>query len=242
MLLSISYLNAQKVNQQENTPSTGEATEQIDIKAELQKIISIKYLNRYAKSVARFEQQDQANATGKTEILFVGSSSIRKWYSLTQDMLPYNVLNRGFGGSTLADVIYFYPQLVEKYNPKTIFLYEGDNDISTGQVTPEKFLKLFQLFEKITAQRLPQAKIYFISIKPSPARMKKWTKIHKANMLVKEETEKNSNLFYIDVSSPMFLENNTVNINLFTKDRLHMNKMGYNLWAKIVKKQLDTIY
>ena len=87
---------------------------------------------RFSDEIAAFEAWDAKNATPDDAILFVGSSSIRLW-STAEAFPDKPVVNRGFGGSELSDVMHFFDVLVARHTPTTIVLYEGDNDIEHGK-------------------------------------------------------------------------------------------------------------
>ena len=107
----------------------------------------------------------------KDAVLFVGSSSIRSWKNLRRDFPQLNLINRGFGGSRLEDVNFYFDRIVAPYNPKTIVLYAGENDVNDG-IAPEKVLADFQQFSKMVRARFPKAKLIYVSLKPSPTRWK----------------------------------------------------------------------
>ncbi len=193
--------------------------------------------NRFENDIHKFEIQDQANPPDKNLILFTGSSSIRFWKTLKSDFEGHNVLNRGFGGSEFSDLIYFYERIVLSYKPFKVFLYEGDNDVANGKM-PQVILKDFQtLVDKIHTD-LPNTKIYFISIKPSPSRWHLKDKIEEANDLIRKQCEKNDLLEYIDIYTPM-IKNKRPYSGYFIGDSLHMSPLGYDLWAEKVAPYID---
>ena len=53
-------------------------------------------------------------------LLFVGSSSIRRWVDLAEHMAPIPVINRGFGGSKIGDVIYHAETLFQARAPRAL--------------------------------------------------------------------------------------------------------------------------
>ncbi len=205
---------------------------------EMSNYLDTTYLNRYEEDILKFEKEDSAKGINEGEILFLGSSSIRKWFSLKEDMKPIPVLNRGFGGSTLPEAIYYFNRIAMPYKPSAIVLYEGDNDITAPFLTPEVILEMFNLFVRLTEKHLAHTPIYFLSIKPSPARIKFTDKLLITNMLIKEQCNKNANLNFINISDAMYNNDGEVREDIFKKDRLHMNKKGYDIWKGIVKDVL----
>src|SRR5262249_22553589 len=134
--------------------------------------------------------------------LFVGSSSIRLWKTLAQDFPNHRVINRGFGGSQIADVTAYADRVILPYKPKLILVYAGDNDIAADRA-PEQVLADFQALAKAIHGTLPEVRILFISIKPSISRWPLVEKIKAANQLVDEFTRHDARLGFIDVFTPM---------------------------------------
>jgi lysophospholipase L1-like esterase len=192
--------------------------------------------SRWDKVIAAFERQDLAKPPPKNAILFVGSSSIRLW-DLSKSFPDTDVINRGFGGSQLADSVHFAPRLVLKHQPRTVVLYAGDNDIGAGK-TPEKVAADFQDFARIIRAGLPKAKVIFMSIKPSILRWKLWDKMQRTNALIEAHC-KREGLAYVDVASPMLGKDGKPRPELFALDGLHLNEKGYALWTSILKPQLS---
>ncbi|MEA2041384.1 MAG: GDSL-type esterase/lipase family protein [Bacteroidota bacterium] len=204
----------------------------------LSKLADTSHLKRFEREILKFEEEDSLNGFPLYAALFVGSSSIRKWSNLKDSMKPITVINRGFGGSTMEELVFYFPRIVYKYKPKNILVYEGDNDLSTAGNSPEQFAEVFDLFLEICADVLPDSRIYFISIKPSPARMRYFDKMQKGNRLIKDKCRNNNRLTYINVSTPMFEKNGKLKNDIFLKDRVHMNEKGYEIWNSIIKAQL----
>ena len=156
----------------------------------------------------------------KNPVVFVGSSSIRKWY--TADYFPdVPIVNRGFGGSHISDVIFFINETVLKFNPKVIVFYAGDNDINFGKSYQTVFEDYVNFVEKVRA-KVPNTRIVFIPIKPSPARWSLWNEMEKANHAIQKYSQKHSFLYYIDTASPMLNNRGKPKSSLFAKDSLQI--------------------
>jgi lysophospholipase L1-like esterase len=192
---------------------------------------------RWEKDIAAFEQRDQEKPPPKNAILFAGSSSIRLW-DLTKSFPGMETINRGFGGSQLADVVHFAPRIVLPYQPRRIVLYAGDNDIAVGK-TPEQVHADFQAFDRAVHEKLPKIRIVYISIKPSLRRWHLIDKIRKANALIEAECKKSDRLVYLDVVAPMLGKDGKPRPELFADDGLHLNAKGYALWAELLKPHLE---
>ncbi len=189
---------------------------------------------RFSEVVAGFKSADSLNKPRPNSVLFVGSSSIRGWKTLSADFPELNVLNRGFGGSHMSDLLFYMDDLVFPYHPNAILVYEGDNDIASGK-TPEKVLSDYNIFVSRVLEKWPKMPLFFISIKPSLARIEHMENMAKANALIKARTEEVENLYYIDVFTPMLGEDGTPRKDIFGHDGLHMNEVGYALWTEVIK-------
>ncbi len=192
----------------------------------------------------RFENEIQSLIAGDTSvgnqnlILFTGSSSIRFWSSLKQDFPEHNVVNRGFGGSEMKDLLYYAEPLILKHKPKKIFIYEGDNDINSG-TTPEEILRTADEILKLIRARLPKrVEIIFISAKPSVARWQLKEPYQVFNSQLKEWTSKQKRVKFADVWTPMLNDKGEVRTDLFVEDNLHMNQKGYEIWTTVLRKYL----
>lgn len=193
---------------------------------------------RWQGPLTDFLKADKEHQPDNDGVLFVGSSTIRMWTNLAQDFRQVPVvINRGFGGSTLADCSLFARELVVRYKPKQVLVYAGDNDLAEGQ-SPLQVLESFIRFEKTVRAELPNARIDFISIKPSPSRENLLDKIRTTNRLIAGYVHTLHNSAYIDIYTPMLDEEGHPRIDLFRPDRLHLNDSGYRLWQSIIVSHL----
>jgi lysophospholipase L1-like esterase len=190
---------------------------------------------RFAKDIETFEIWDRKNSFPSNAILFVGSSSIRLWP--TANTFPGNpIINRGFGGSEISDVIHYYNQVVRPYEPSVIILYAGDNDIAGGKGA-EQVLRDFKAFADRVQTEMPETRLLFISIKPSVARWDKWPTMVDANNLVREYATEHPNLGYVDLATPLLNEDGDPK-DVFVDDGLHLNERGYFLWQQALAPYL----
>lgn len=190
------------------------------------------------KEIQAFKQQDSQQMPPRDAILFVGSSSIKLWNNL-QEMFPkHTVINRGFGGSNLLDLQRYLNDIVLPYQPKQIVIYSGENDIAGGNVQAPEVLERFQDVFQSIRQELPQVPVVFVSIKPSPSRLKYKPIIEEANLLIKDYLQTQPKTKYVDVYKPMLQPNGKPKPEIFTQDSLHMNQQGYQIWRKKIKSSL----
>jgi lysophospholipase L1-like esterase len=188
-------------------------------------------------AIRKFEESDRAAPPKPGEIVFAGSSSIRFWDTLADDMKPLDVLNRGFGGSQIADVNHFAPRIVIPYRPRAVVLYCGDNDLAASK-SPETVFGDFKEFVQIIHGALPDTWIYFISIKPSTLRWSIWPKMQQANRMIEEFARTQQRVQFIDVSSAMLDSTGNPKRDLLKPDGLHPTPKCYQLWTSIIKPVL----
>ncbi|MGN6166033.1 MAG: GDSL-type esterase/lipase family protein [Flavisolibacter sp.] len=192
----------------------------------------------FANEIKAFKTQDSISFPPGNAILFVGSSSFRKWTDVQSYFPDHKIINRGFGGSILPDVIRYEKEIIAPYHPKQVVIYCGDNDLaSSDTVTPDIVVKRFkQLFHLIRTD-VPKANIAFVSIKPSPRRIQLFSKMQQANAQIKKFLKKQKNTSFINVFDPM-LVNNQPRQDIFLSDSLHMNEKGYAIWRKVIQPYL----
>jgi lysophospholipase L1-like esterase len=191
--------------------------------------------SQFEPEIKAFEASDRTNPPPRDAVLFFGSSTIRFWKTLAQDFPDLKVINRGFGGSHLSDSTFFADRIVIPYQPKTIVLYAGDNDLAAGK-TPEQVFADYQAFVQKIHAKLPETRIVYLSIKPSPSRWHLKDQIQTANHLI--SGLKGDRLAFIDTYSPMLNQDGQPRAELFQKDNLHMNAEGYKLWTSLIKPHL----
>ncbi len=193
---------------------------------------------RFSNQIAGFKSQDKEAPPAKGQILFVGSSSFTIWKTLEEDFSEYKVINRGFGGSNLSDVIYYFNDIVKPYQPSQIVVYEGDNDIFGG-MTPEGFMEDVHTFSRMVELYMPGTPVLFLSIKPSPARSKTLENYRRANEMLYEFALGKNHVRYVDVFQLMIDEKGDAIESYFTGDMLHMNRQGYKLWTELLRPWLS---
>ena len=182
--------------------------------------------------IQNFKKQDSVSFPPRNAILLIGSSSFTKWTDV-QDYFPgYTIVNRGFGGSTLLDEIFYVNDIVFPYQPKQIIIYCGENDLAssdtvTAAMVSDRFKQLFQMIRNKT-----EAPISYISMKPSPSRRHLFTKMREGNQLIKDFLATQKNTAFIDVHQKMLDSTGEPMPEIFLDDSLHMNAKGYAIWKK----------
>jgi lysophospholipase L1-like esterase len=190
--------------------------------------------------IFEFKKQDSLQHPPSGAILFVGSSSFRKWTNVQSYFPGYTIINRGFGGSTLPDVIRYAGDIIFPYHPKQIVIYCGDNDLAVSDSVSattvyNRFVHLYNLIRA----RLKNVDIVYVSIKPSPSRQKLMPRMEEANDMIRDFMAKYSHASFVDVYHPMLTPQGLPIDSLFVADKLHMNDKGYKIWQQILLPYLD---
>jgi lysophospholipase L1-like esterase len=194
----------------------------------------------FAADIAAFKKQDSVSFPPKNAILFVGSSSFTNWKDVQNYFPGYTIINRGFGGSSLPDVIRYANDIIFPYLPKQIVIYCGENDIAgdstvTGKMVSERFEQLFTDIRK----QLPGVPVVYISMKPSPSRWHMKDRMIEGNERIKKFLKKKKNVKFISVWKSMLGPDGTPVKEIFLEDKLHMNAKGYAIWQKLIKPYLE---
>ena len=192
---------------------------------------------RWENEIAAFERHDATNPPAKGTYVFIGSSTVRLWKTLAQDLPGRSVVNRGFGGSEIADSTHFAPRVIFPYAPKVVVLRAGGNDLFAGKSVEQVFAD-YQEFIAVVHAKLPDAKIVFLSLSPSIARWSQHEKEKAVNALVEKFVAGKPFLQYLETYDVPLRADGTPNVDLFIGDKLHFNASGYKLFAERVRSLL----
>lgn len=192
---------------------------------------------RWQKAIEAFEAADKTGPPPQGAVLFIGSSTIVRWKTLARDFPEHPVINRGFGGSQIADSLFYANRIVIPYKPRLIVLRAGGNDIHAGK-TPEEVAADFTAFVEKVRASLPEVRIAYMTINASPSRWANVEREKKANQLIKEYIARGKNMVYIDTFDATLGADGKPREDLFVKDRLHFNEEGYKILAAIVRPYL----
>ncbi len=196
--------------------------------------------NRFAGEIRAFVQWDNKNSFPPDAVLFVGSSSIRMWE--THKSFPdLPLINRGFGGSHISDVIFYFDKVVLTYKPQLIVFYAGDNDIAGGKSVQEVVAD-FKQFVKMVKEALPQTTVIFISIKPSESRWNFWQATQQTNDLIHQFCESGNKLIFVDAASVLLNSESKPDSAYFNSDKLHLNNKGYQKWTQVLRPVIERGY
>ena len=192
--------------------------------------------------ITKFEALDRSESYPDDAILFAGSSSIRLWSALADDMAPYSIIQRGYGGAKLSDFAVYANRIFSTHKCNALVMFIA-NDItgSNNDKSPEEVRKLFLNVLKTFRNTHPDTPFFWIAVTPTLARWKAWPEISRTNDLIREACEKRQNTYFIQTDYAFLTETGTPDETLFISDKLHLNSQGYRIWAKIIKTELDKV-
>lgn len=196
----------------------------------------------WEEEITRLEYKDDTETYSDDAVLFIGSSSIKLWKNIKEDMAPYEAIRRGYGGAHFSDLIHFTKRLVYPHNFQALCIFVanditgGDNDRSVAEV-----MTLFKEVVSTVRVKYPNTPIFQIAITPTSSRWKVWPEVNKLNETLKAYCEKHDNMYFIDSVEPYLNEEGTPRDELFIGDKLHQNQDGYDIWAAEIKKALDKV-
>ena len=194
--------------------------------------------DRFEADIRKYEEADRTNPPAPGSIVFIGSSSIRRWQALGEDFPGLPVLNRGFGGSEYPDLVRYAERLVAPVKPKMVVFYAGDNDVSRGR-TPEQIEADIRELAGKVHRALPQTRIVFMSIKPSLSRWKYVEQMRQANERMRKFVAEDPRRIYVDVFTPMLGADGQPRPELYVEDGLHLTRVGERLWTSILEPVLN---
>jgi lysophospholipase L1-like esterase len=196
------------------------------------------FTSPFESEVSTLESRLSGAQISTNPIIFYGSSSFRLWKSMQQDFPGYPVLNCGFGGSRLTDCVRYANRLVIPRKPAAIVIYAGDNDLALG-TPPEQVFQSFQRLFEIFRSYSPSIPIAFVSVKPSPGRLKYLPNIIKFNELVEQYLHAKPETDYIDICSDMLGPDRKPIPSLFVNDQIHLSAAGYKIMRKEIGEFLS---
>jgi lysophospholipase L1-like esterase len=196
----------------------------------------------FAAEIQAFRNHDATNRPAEDIVEFVGSSTIRLWANVAEDMAPLPVFNRGFGGSKTTDLLYYMDEIVLDYKPRVIVLYCGTNDFdSKSKDGREVYERTVKFFERVAA-RLPRTKIVYISCVRCPVRKASWSAMNDLNDRVQHYMTTHPTISYVDINVAVAGADGQPREELFEKDRLHFNAAGYRQIRDVVKTAVQAAY
>lgn len=193
--------------------------------------------NRWEPTIQKFEAEDRENPPAKGSVVFIGSSSIARWSNLAESFPSLKVVNRGFGGSELADSVRYASRVVVPHAPRIVVLYAGENDLNRG-LAPDVISADFGKFTDVIRKSLPSTRIVVIGLKPSLLRWKLRDGMQQTNTLIRTRCAADGNCVYVDPWPVMIGKDGTPTLEFFVEDGLHMTPAGYKAWTQMLQPHL----
>lgn len=194
---------------------------------------------RFEDAVAAYEKKSKETPPPENCTMFIGSSTWTLWGKLLEeDFAEFQAVNRGFGGSTIPDILIAYDRLILPHKPARIVFFCGGNDLAR-KTEPDEVYGDFKKFLAKLWKDLPECEVYFVSSSKAPVRKPFWDNATVFNTKVRNLAEKTIGLYYIDTESLMKDDKGETRENLYLADRLHMNRDGQQVWIPVIKKALQ---
>jgi lysophospholipase L1-like esterase len=191
----------------------------------------------FLPEIKNFKKQDSIKFPPKNAVLFIGSSTFTKWKDAQQYFPKHVILNRGFGGSSLPNVIEHVGDVVFPYQPKQVVIYCGENDF-TGNVSADVVVSRVKKLMDTIRSKYPKVAIAYISVKPSPSREQYIPLMKEANQKIEAMIKGMKRTVFINTADSMYNTDGTIMKEIFLGDKLHMNAKGYAIWQKVMEPYL----
>jgi len=200
-------------------------------------------IERWESTVSDFEGRNANEVNSDDAILFIGSSSIRRWEDIAVDMAPYRTIERGYGGAKFSDLAIFVKQLIQPHAYRALVIFVG-NDVSGKATdhTPDQIEQLVDYIVSVAHQHRPESPVFLIEVTPTESRFAAWPKIRVANARLREIALRTPHTYFIATAEHFLRPDGTPRSELFVSDRLHLNEAGYDLWSSLIRRSLDDIF
>lgn len=194
---------------------------------------------RWEKEIQKYEALDAKTTDPADGILLIGSSSIRRWDSAAEDLAPFRVIPRGYGGAKYSDLAVFAERLITPHDFRAVVIFVG-NDISgkENDATPEEVERLVRHVVAVTREHRPDAPVLLIEVTPTRSRYDAWPKIRELNAMLREVCFTEPNVHFVATAETFLTHDNQPRENLFVDDQLHLNEEGYDIWGDIIRDRL----
>lgn len=197
---------------------------------------------KWEKDIAAFEALDRSEKYPENAVLFMGSSSIRLWSTLQEQMKPYSVIQRGFGGSNMADLSMYTKRIVYPHQFQAVVIFVANEiTVSPNDRNARETGALYKEVVHSIREKYQKQPIFLIEVTPSRKRWEKWDQIKETNSELKRICTKEKNMYFIETANFYLNEKGLPREELFRDDKLHLNDAGYKIWGDIIKKKLDSL-
>ena len=219
--------------------------------ADATRVGDLEWLDQYREAAAKkwenkiveLEQLDATEKQPDDAILFIGSSSIRRWDDMATDMTPYRTIRRGYGGAKFSDLAIYAKRLIRPHRYRALVVFVG-NDVTGKETdhTPDQVQQLVEYVVGVAHDHLPDAPVFLIEVTPTESRIKAWPKIRKSNERLREVALATPNTYFVPTASYYLRPDGSPRSELFVEDKLHLNEQGYDLWSTLIRRRLDDVF
>ena len=198
---------------------------------------------QWEPDIQRFEALDRTETYPDSSLLFIGSSSIRLWETMDRDLAPYPVIRRGYGGAKLSDVAWYAERLIYPHQFRALVFFIGGNDVwgTPEDKSPAEFRRLTQYLVDTVRKRYPEAPLFFIEVTPIPSRWHLQPQVAAGNAAIEAVCEEEPDVHFIETYDAFIGPDGRPRSELFRDDDLHLNRQGYEVWARAIRSELDRI-
>ena len=227
---------------QEASGQAASATVNVDEPTDFLGPYRAKATEKWEAEIQKLEALDTSQEDPADAILFIGSSSIRRWDGIAVDMAPYRPIQRGFGGSKFSDVAVFAERLMHPHHYRALVMFVG-NDVSgkPEDHTPEEVERLVRYIVGVSHQHQPDAPVLLIEVTPCEKRFAVWPQIRDVNVRLREIALSTANTWFVATAGDYLDPTGHPRSELFVEDRLHLNADGYDLWSSLIRRRLDDV-
>jgi len=216
--------------------------------AEAQTAVSEKF-DKWEAAIFQLEMRQKNEPAQANTIVCYGSSSIRLWDSITEELAPWPIAQRGYGGAKLADIIHFAPRILGPYlgaeNPRrcrAVLLFVA-NDITgknPDEPTAQDVAKRFQELLSWIREQDATIPVFWLAVTPANSRWQAWPEIRNSTDMIKAIAAEDERLHVISTAGAFLGVDGKPRNELFRADQLHLNAAGYQVWSSLIKAALDS--
>jgi hypothetical protein len=197
---------------------------------------------KWAKAIDEFDELNKTEAHPADSILFIGSSSIRRWLTMSTDMAPYATVRRGYGGAMYTDMAVFAERVVSPHQYRALVMFVGNGVVGAPtDHTPDQIEQLTRHIVHVSHQHQPRSPVFLIEITPCEKRFDAWPKIRAVNARLREIALSTPHTYFIPTASHYLKADGTPRPELFVEDKLHLSESGYKLWSTLIRRRLDDV-
>ena len=197
---------------------------------------------KWAKEIDKFDAINASEKDPADAIMFIGSSSIRRWTTLATDMTPFRTIRRGYGGAKYTDMGVFVRKIISPHQYRALLMFVGNGVVGAPEDhTPDQIESLTRYIVSQSHEHQPGAPVFLIEITPCEKRFKAWPKIRAVNARLREVALSTPHTYFVPTASHFLKPDGTPQSDFFVEDRLHLNADGYKLWTMLIRKRLDDV-